>query len=62
VCYLRVKIEPSGMRVAERPSSRMRIEEERGDLLIDILKNLLQRGQCVLKNMPRIGQRGAGEV
>jgi hypothetical protein len=35
----------------------MRIEEERGDLLIDIPKNLLQRGQCVLKNMPRIRQR-----
>ena len=55
MCYLRVRIEPSGTRVAEHPSSRMRIEEERGGLLIDILKNLLQLGQRVLKNMPWIG-------
>ena len=46
------------MLVAEHPSSRMHIEEERGDLLIDILKNLPQRGQYVRENMP--DEKGEG--
>ena len=36
----------------------MHIEGERGDLLIDILKNLLQQGLYVRENMPDEKEEG----
>ena len=59
--FLRLRTEPFGMPVAGHLNSRMRIEEERGDLLIDILKNLPQQGQYVRVNMPDEKEEGEGK-